>query len=115
MAGSGDHDQVWELIDPWGVQEAKSVALAVTRRVGDMVMLRGITIDGAAPPETMRCLVQQLVAALRRTDASVVCSSVVDDAVREELLAAGFVPLLDNVDAAQPEGPAGPARIILQL
>jgi hypothetical protein len=114
-AGSGESDQAWELADPWGAQEGSSAALAVTRRVGDMVMLLGITVNDGAPPETIRCLVQQLVATLRRTDAAVVCSSVDDEAVREELLAAGFVPLPEELDAAQSRTPAGRTRIILQL
>ena len=114
-AGSGAGDQMWELADPWGSQEGSSAALVVTRRVGDMVMLLGITVNDAAPPDTIRSLVQQLVATLRRTDASVLCSWIDDAAVREELLAAGFVPLPEDIDAAQPEPPAGPTRIILQL
>jgi hypothetical protein len=114
--GSGTGDQVWELVDPWGPQRGSSEALAVTRRVGDMVMLLGITVDDAAPPDTTRSLVQQLVATLRRTDAAVVCSSVVDDdAVREELLAAGFLPMPDELDVAQPKTPAGRTPFILQL
>jgi hypothetical protein len=114
-ADLGEGDQVWELADPWEPQEGSPGALAVTRRVGDMVMLLGITVNDGAPPETIRCLVQQLVATLRRTDASVVCSSVDDAAVCEELLAAGFVPLPDELDAARPRTLAGRTRIILQL
>jgi hypothetical protein len=107
-AGLGERDQVWELADPWEPQERSSVALAVTRRVGEIVRLLGITVADGAPPETIRCLVQQLVATLRRTDASLVYSSVEDAAVREELLAAGFVPLPGELGAE-------PRRIILQL
>jgi hypothetical protein len=114
-AGSGESDQAWELADPWGSQEGSSAALAVTRRVGDMVMLLGITVNDGAPPETIRYLVQQLVATLRRTDVSVVCSSVDDESVREELLAAGFVPLPEELAAAQSRTPAGRSRMILQL
>jgi hypothetical protein len=114
-AGLGESDQAWELADPWGSQEGSSAALAVTRRVGDMVMLLGITVSDGAPPETIRFLVQQLVATLRRSDVSVVCSSVDDESVREELLAAGFVPLPEELDAAQSRTPAGRTRIILQL
>jgi hypothetical protein len=114
-SGPGESDQVWELADPWASREGSAAALAVTRHVGDTVMLLGVTVDDGAPPETIRCLVQQLVAILRRSDASVVCSSVDDDAVCEELLAAGFVPLPDDLDAAHPQTPAGRTRIILQL
>src|SRR4051794_980173 len=96
-ADAGESDQAWELADPWGPPEESSAALAVTRRVGDMVMVVGITVNDAAPPESIRCLVQQLVAMLRRTDASVVCSSVDDAAVQEQLLAAGFVSLPDEL------------------
>jgi hypothetical protein len=114
-AGSGEGDQAWELTDPWGSPEGSSAALAVTRRVDDMVMLLGITVNDGAPPETIRHLVQQLVATLRRTDVSVVCSSVDDESVREELLAAGFVSLPEELDAAQSMTPADRPRMILQL
>jgi hypothetical protein len=114
-ADLGEGDQAWELADPWGAQEGSSAALAVTRRVGDMVMLLGITVNDPAPPETIRCVVQQLVATLRRTDASVICSWVDDGAVREELLTAGFVSLPDEYDVARPRTPSGRTRMILQL
>jgi hypothetical protein len=76
--------------------------------VGDVVMLLRIWVSDAAPAETIRLLVDQLVAVLRRTDASMVCSSVENAAVREELLTAGFVPLPGELGAE-------PGRIILQL
>ena len=91
--GSGERDQEWEFADPWGTEEGSAAALAVTRRVSDVVILLRIWVSDAAPAETIRLLVDQLVAVLRRTDASMVCSSVEDAAVRKELLAAGFVPL----------------------
>jgi hypothetical protein len=106
--GSGERDQEWEFADPWGTDEGSAAALAVTRRVGNVVMLLRIWVSDAAPAETIRLLVDQLVAVLRRTDASMVFSSVEDAAVREELLAAGFVPLPG-------EPGAEPRRIILQL
>jgi hypothetical protein len=105
--GSGERSQEWEFADPWGTDEG-SAALAVTRRVGDVVMLLRIWVSDTAPAETIRLLVEQLVAVLRRTDASMVCSSVEDGAAREELLAAGFVPLPDELGAES-------RRIILQL
>jgi len=97
--GSGGRSQEWEFADPWGTDEGSAAALAVTRRVGDVVMLLRIWVS---------LLVHQLVAVLRRSDASMVCSSVDDPAVREELLAAGFVPLPVELGA-------DPRRIILQL
>ena len=100
--GSGERNQEWEFADPWGTDEGSAAALAVTRRVGDVVMLLQIWVSDGAPAETIRLLVQQLVAVLRRTDASMVCSSVDDAAVREELLAAGFVPLPGEL-GAEPE------------
>jgi len=106
--GSGDRNQEWELADPWGTDEASAAALAVTRRVADVVVLLRIWVSDGAPTETTRLLVEQLIAVLRRSDAAMVCSSVEDAAVREELLAAGFVPLPDELSAE-------PARIILQL
>ena len=93
---------------PGETDEGSAAALAVTRRVGDVVMLLRIWVSDAAPAETIRLLVHQLVAVLRRSDASMVCSSVDDPAVREELLAAGFVPLPVELGA-------DPRRIILQL
>lgn len=106
--GSGARNQEWEFSDPWGTEGSSAAALAVTHRVGDVVMLLRISVNEAAPAETTRLLVDQLVAVLRRTDASMVCSSVDDAAVREQLLAAGFVPLPGELGAA-------PGRIILQL
>lgn len=106
--GSGDRNQEWEFADPWGTDEGSAAALAVTRRVADVVMLVRVWVSDGAPAETTRLLVEQLVAFLRRTDASMVCSSVEDAAVREELLAAGFVPLPGELGAE-------PRRIILQL
>jgi hypothetical protein len=106
--GSGERNQEWEFTDPWRSDEGPAAALAVTRRVGDVVMLLRIWVRAGAPAETIRLLVEQLVAVLRRTDASMVCSSVEDAAVREELLAAGFVPLPGALGAE-------PTRIILQL
>jgi hypothetical protein len=106
--GSGERNQEWEFTDPWRTDEGPAAALAVTRRVGDVVMLLRIWVRAGAPAETLRLLVEQLVAVLRRTDASMVCSSVDDAAVREELLAAGFVPLPGELGAE-------PTRIILQL
>jgi hypothetical protein len=106
--GSGGRSQEWEFADPWGTDEGSAAALAVTRRVGDVVMLLRIWVSDAAPAETIRLLVHQLVAILRRSDASMVCSSVDDPAVREELLAAGFVPLPVELGAE-------PRRMILQL
>src|SRR5215218_9668912 len=106
--GSGARDQEWEFADPWGTHEGPAAALAVTRRVGDAVILLRIGVSDAAPAETIRLLVDQLVAVLRRTDASMICSSVEDAAVREELLAAGFVPLPGELGGE-------PRRIILQL
>ncbi len=105
---SSERDQKWEFADPWRTDEGSVAALAVTRRVGDVVMLVRIRVSDGAPDETIRLLVQQLVAVLRRTDASMVCSSVEDAPVREELLVAGFVSL--------PRGLGGePSQIILQL
>lgn len=112
---AGDRYQAWELADPWGSDEGPSAALAVTRRVGDVVMLLRVSVNEGAPAETIRQLVQQLVAVLRRTDASMVCSSLDDALVREELLAAGFVPLPGELDAARSSNPADRSRIILQL
>lgn len=106
--GSGERNQEWEFADPWGTEGGSTAALAVTHRVGDVVMLLRISVSEAAPTETTRLLVDQLVAVLRRTDASMVCSSVDDAAVREQLLAAGFVPLPGELGAE-------PGRIILQL
>src|SRR4051812_36407737 len=80
--GSGERNQEWEFSDPWRTDEGPAAALAVTRRVGDVVMLLGICVRAGAPAETIRLLVEQLVAVLRRTDASMVCSSVDDAAVR---------------------------------
>jgi len=80
----------------------------VTRRVGEVVMLLQVWVRDGAPAETIRLLVEQLVAVLRRADASIVCSSVDDAAVCEELLAVGFVPLPGELGAE-------PRRIILQL
>jgi hypothetical protein len=113
--GSGNCDQAWELADPWGSDEGPSAALAVTRRVGDVVALLWVSVNEGAPAETIRQFVQQLVAVLRRTDASMVCSSLDDALVREELLAAGFVPLPGELDTARSSAPAGAERIILQL
>lgn len=112
-AWPAERDQAWELADLWESEAGERAALVVTRRVGDMVRLLGIMVNDDAPPETVRCLVQQLVAILRRTDASVVWSSVNDADLHRELLAAGFVPLPEQPDAAgtSPDGP----RIILQL
>jgi hypothetical protein len=112
-AWPGERDQAWELADLWESEAGKRAALVVTRRVGDVVRLLGIMVNDDAPPETVRCLVQQLVAILRRTDASVVWSSVDNADLHRELLAAGFVPLPEKPDAAgiSPDGP----RIILQL
>ena len=112
-AGPGERDQAWELADLWESEAGKRAALVVTRRVGDVVRLLGIVVNDDAPPETVRCLVQQLVAILRRTDVSVVWSSVDNADLHRELLAAGFVPLPEKPDAAgtSPDGP----RIILQL
>jgi hypothetical protein len=106
--GSGERNQEWEFADPWAADEGSAAALAVTCRVGDVVMLVRIWVNDGAPAETLQLLVEQLVAVLRRTDASMVCSSVEDAAVREELLAAGFVPLPGELGA-------DPGRIILQL
>ncbi len=106
--GSGDRDQEWEFADPWGTREGSTAALAVTRRVSDAVILLRIWVSDAAPAETIRLLVDQLVAVLRRTDASMICSSVENAAVREELLAAGFVPLPGELGGES-------RRIILQL
>jgi hypothetical protein len=105
---SRERNQEWEFADPWRTDEASVAALAVTRREGDVVLLLRIRVSDGAPEGTIRLLVQQLVAVLRRTDASIVCSSVEDAPVRAELLAAGFVSL--------PRGLGGePSRIILQL
>jgi len=106
--GSPERDQQWEFADPWGAEEGSAAALAVTHRAGDVVMLLRIWVSDAAPAETTRLLVDQLVAILRRTDASMVYSSIEDAAVRQELLAAGFVPLPGELGAE-------PGRIILQL
>jgi hypothetical protein len=106
--GSGEHHQEWEFADPWADDEGSPAALAVTRRVGDVVVLLKVSLSDGAPAGTMRLLVEQLMAVLRRTDASMVSSSVEDDSVREELLAAGFVPLPVELGA-------DPRRIILQL
>jgi hypothetical protein len=106
--GLGERDQEWEFVDPWGTEEGSAAALAVTRRVGDVVTLLRIWVSDAAPAETIRLLVEQLVAVLRRTDASMVCSSVEDATAHEELLAAGFVPLPGELGAE-------PRRVILQL
>lgn len=114
-AGLSESDQVWELCDPWGSHETSPAALAVTHRVDDMVLLLGVGVHDGPPRETVRCLVQQLVATLRRTDASLICSWVDDGNVRGELLAVGFVPLPENVDTAYPKAAAGHTRMILQL
>jgi|1186.fasta_scaffold885256_2 hypothetical protein len=106
--GPRERDQQWEFADPWGTEEGSAAALAVTHRVGDVVMLLRIWVSDAAPAETARLLVDQLVAVLRRTDAAMVCSALEDGAVREQLLAAGFVPLPGELGAE-------PGRIILQL
>jgi len=112
-AWPGERDQAWELAELWESEAGERAALVVTRRVGDIVRLLGIMVNDDAPPETVRYLVQQLVAILRRTDASVVWSSVNDADLHRELLAAGFVPLPEQPDATgtSPDGP----RIILQL
>jgi hypothetical protein len=114
-AGVGEGDQVWELCDPWVSHEMWPAALAVTHRVDDVVMWLGVMVHEGAPRETVRCLVQQLVATLLRSDASMVCSSLDDASVREELLAAGFVPLPEELDAARQVTPASHTRMILQL
>jgi hypothetical protein len=106
--GLGERDRDWELVDPWGTEEGSAAARAVTRRAGDVVTLLRIWVCDAAPAEPIRLLVDQLVAVLRRTDASMVCSSAEDAAVREELLAAGFVPLPDELGGES-------LRMILQL
>jgi hypothetical protein len=106
--GSHERNQEWEFADPWRTDEGSVAALAVTRRVGDVVLVLQIRVSDGAPEETIRLLVQQLVAVLRRTDASMVCSSVEDAPVRAELLAAGFVSLPRGLGAE-------PSRIILQL
>jgi hypothetical protein len=106
--GSSERDQKWEFADPWEPDEASTVALAVTRRVGNVVILLTIWVSDRAPADTIGLLVAQLVAVLRRTDASMVCSSVEDEAVREELLATGFVPLPGELGAQ-------PRQMILQL
>jgi len=106
--GPGERNQEWEFADPWATDEGSAAALAVTRRVADVVMLLEVRVSDGAPAQTTRLLVEQLIAVLRRTDASMVCSSVEDAPVREELLAAGFVPLPDELGAE-------PRRIILQL
>jgi hypothetical protein len=113
-AGSGARNQVWELLDPWGSHEG-SAALAVTHWVDDIVTLLGVTVLDGSGRESIRRLVQELVAVLRRTDASVVCSSVDDTVVREELHAAGFVSLPEELDGADSAAPAGRRRMILQL
>ena len=113
-AWPGERDQAWELADLWESEAGERAALVVTRRVGDMVRLFGIMVNDDAPPETVRCLVQQLVAILRRTDASMVWSSVDDVDLHRELLAAGFVPLPEEEPDAARTSPDGP-RIILQL
>ncbi|WP_405070898.1 hypothetical protein OG558_15520 [Kribbella sp. NBC_01510] len=113
--GLGQRDQEWEFADPWATDEGSAAALAVTRRVGDWVMLLRIWVSDGAPAETIRLLVDQLVAVLRRTDASMVCSLVEDAAVREELLAVGFRPLPYELEAAHPRIPADRGRIVLQL
>jgi hypothetical protein len=114
-AGSGARNQVWELLDPWGSHEGLAAALAVTHRVDDMVILLGVTVLDGSRRESIRCLVQQLVAVLRRTDASVVCSSVDDTVVRDELVAAGFVSLPEELGGADSDVPAGRRRMMLQL
>ena len=114
-AGLVAPDLVWELCDPWASHGRATAALAVTRRVGDMVILLDVTVVDSAAPETIGELVQQLVASLRREDAAVVCSSMDDRAVREELLAAGFVPLPNNPDDETAMTPVGPTRLILQM
>jgi len=106
--GPGAHHQEWEFADPWADDEGLAAALAVTRRVGDVVVLLRISLCDGAPAGTMRLLVEQLMAVLRRTDASMVSSSVEDEAVREELLAAGFVSLPVELGS-------DPRRMILQL
>jgi hypothetical protein len=106
-AAAGQDGQ-WEFADPWGTDDESAAALAVTRRLGDVVMLLRVCISDGAPAETVRLLVEQLVALLRRTDASMVWSSIQDAAVREELLAAGFVPLPGELGV-------GAGQIILQL
>jgi EAL domain-containing protein (putative c-di-GMP-specific phosphodiesterase class I) len=72
------------------------------------VILLRIWVSDDAPAETVRLLVDQLVAVLRRTGASMICSSVEDAAVRQELLAAGFVALPGELGDES-------RRIILQL
>jgi hypothetical protein len=107
-AGAGERHQKWVFADPWGTDNGSAAALAVTRRVGEVVMLLRVAVSDAAPDGTIGLLVDQLVAILRRTDASMVCSSVEDATVREELLAAGFVPLPGELGAE-------PRPMILQL
>ena len=114
-AGLVGRDEVWELIDPWAFHEGATAALAVTRRVGGMVILLEATVHDDAPPDTVRCLVQQLVAVLRRTDASLVCTSVDDAVLLEEFLAAGFVALPEEPETGAPGTPADRIRFILQL
>jgi hypothetical protein len=105
---SGERSQKWEFADPWGTDDGSAAALALTSRVGDVVMLLQISVSDGAPAETIGLLVQQLVAVLRRTDALLVCSSVEDEAVCEQLLAAGFVRLPGELGAE-------PGQIILEL
>ena len=112
---SGGRDQAWELVDPWGSDEGSSAVSAVTRRVGDVVTLLWVSVNEGPPADTIRQFVHQLVAVLRRTDASVVCSSLDDALVRDELLAAGFVPMPGELDAQRLSAPTNRARIILQL
>src|SRR4051812_29305374 len=59
--GSVERDQEWEFSDPWGPDEGSAAAMAVTHRLGDVEMLLRIWVSDAAPAETIRLLVEQLV------------------------------------------------------
>ena len=109
-SGSGED---WELADLGSSQEV--AATARTRRNHELVVLVEVSVPSHAPAGTTQCLVQQLVAALRRTNASLVSSSLADEAVRRELLAVGFVPLpLEGDERTGASGGVG-ERLILQL
>ena len=85
--------QAWELIDPWASPEESPAATATTRRLGQVVCLVDLAVGLRAPEVTIPRLMEQLVALLRRSDASVIFCSIQDPDVCEELVGAGFVPV----------------------
>ncbi len=101
----------WELVDPWAAPSGRPEAVVTARRTREVVRVLTVEIVSGAPAGTVRTLVQQLVVALRRTDAAVVSCSIADPVVRRELVAAGFVQLPDE----NQDGRTVADRLILQL